>query len=159
MVGELAALTGAPRSVTITALEPVQALIVSAGEFAGAARRHPALRRELERTLAQRLLHADERRTGAALPSTLPRLALLLADRADQFATAGAPAVVPVSQFDLASLAVTSRSSTARALRQLKTMNLVRTGRRTITVLDAAALRAHAGLSAARPGAANRRFG
>ncbi|MFL6142072.1 MAG: Crp/Fnr family transcriptional regulator [Labedaea sp.] len=159
VVGEVAALTGAPRSATITALERGEALIVSAEEYAGVARRHPGLRHELERALAHRLIQADERRSRTALPSTLPRLAALLADLADQFADAGAPAVVPITQFDLASLAGSSRSSTARALRRLKAMNLVRTGRGTITVADSAALRDLAGLPAARTGPEHRRLG
>jgi CRP/FNR family cyclic AMP-dependent transcriptional regulator len=139
VVGELAAITAAPRSATVTALERVEALIVSPEEFAGVVRRHPDLRNQLDRVLAERLLNADERRTEASMPSALLRLAALLADLAEQFAPAGA--VLRISQFELASLAATSRSSTARAVRRLRAIGAIHTGRRRIVVDDVPALR------------------
>src|SRR5947209_19275010 len=59
LLGELAALTAAPRSATVIALEPVHGLLIEANRFAGAVERRPTLRTQLELVLAERLLHAD----------------------------------------------------------------------------------------------------
>lgn len=145
LIGELAALTGAPRSAEVRALEPVGALIVSDVEFAGAARADPGLHDQLALALAEQLLLANQLLTDTAVPAALPRLAAVLASLGEQFAPKGTgPVVLPVSQTELASLAATSEASVARALRTLRGMSLVRTGRRRVVLTDPGALRSYA---------------
>lgn len=142
LLGELAALTSAPRSATVIALEPVEALKIGVNEFAGAARKHPTLHRQLELVLAERLLQADERRAEGSMPRAFPRLAALLADLAERLAGDGQePVVLRISQSELASLASTSLATAARFVGRLKDLGLVRTGRRRIIVVDAKELR------------------
>jgi CRP/FNR family transcriptional regulator, cyclic AMP receptor protein len=142
VIGEVAALTGMPRSSTVTALEPVVGLVVGPARLATVLRQHPGLRPRLERQMAQRLMDADQRRTDAGRPLAAARLAGLLADLAHRHG--GRPAVLPLSQAELASLAAASDSSTARALRILRDEGLIRTARRSITIVRSDALRAFA---------------
>jgi CRP/FNR family cyclic AMP-dependent transcriptional regulator len=147
LLGELAALTSAPRSATVIALEPVHGLRIEANRFAGAAERRPTLRGQLELVLAERLLQADERRAEGSMPRAFPRLAALLADLADGLAGNGPahqPVVLRISQPELASLASTSLATAARFVGRLKDLGLVRTGRRRIIVVDSEELRRQA---------------
>jgi CRP-like cAMP-binding protein len=145
VLGELAALTAAPRSATVIALEPVHGLLIEANRFAGAAERRPSLRVQLERVLAERLLQADERRAEGSMPRAFHRLAALLADLADNLASAAhQPVVLRISQPELASLASTSVATAARFVGRLKDLGLVRTGRRRIVVVDTEELRRQA---------------
>jgi CRP-like cAMP-binding protein len=145
LLGELAALTSAPRSATVVALEPVRGLRIDVNRFSDVTRKFPGLRRQLELVLADRLLQADERRAEGAMPRAFPRLAALLADLAERLAGAGHRAVVlPISQPEFASLASTSVATAARFIGRLKRLGIVQTGRRRIIVLDAEALRRQA---------------
>ena len=147
LVGELAALTSTPRSASVIALEPVHGLRIEINQFDGVARKHPRLRTQLELVLAERLLHADERRAEGSMPRAFPRLAALLADLAESLAGDGhRPVVLRISQPELASLASTSVATAARFVGRLKDLGLVRTGRRRIIVVDADELRRRAGL-------------
>jgi CRP/FNR family cyclic AMP-dependent transcriptional regulator len=145
LIGELASLTGAPRSAAVRALERVGALVISDVEFAGAARHDPGLHGQLALALAEQLLVANQLLTDTSLPAALPRLAAVLASLGEQLAGTGRkPVVLPVSQTELASLAATSEASVVRSLRTLRTMSLVHTGRRRVVLTDPLALRRYA---------------
>jgi CRP/FNR family cyclic AMP-dependent transcriptional regulator len=142
LVGELAALTSAPRSASVIALEPVHGLRIEINQFDGVARKHPTLRTQLELVLAERLLQADERRAEGSMPRAFPRLAAVLADLAEGLSGDDHhPVVLRISQPELASLASTSVATAARFVGRLKELGLIRTGRRRIIVVDAGELR------------------
>jgi CRP/FNR family transcriptional regulator, cyclic AMP receptor protein len=142
LIGELAALTAAPRSASVIALEPVHGLRIETNQFDAAARKHPTLRNQLELVLADRLLQADERRAEGSLPRAFPRLASLLADLAERLSgDSQHPVVLRISQPEFASLASTSVATAARFVGRLKDLGLVRTGRRQIIVVDVGELR------------------
>jgi CRP/FNR family cyclic AMP-dependent transcriptional regulator len=144
LLGEVAALTAAPRGATVRALQRASALVINQAEFDGAVRADPALRDHLVQALADRLRLANQRMAEASVPSMLPRLTTLLVSLSEQLGGGESPLVLPISQTDLASLAATSEASVARAIRTLRTMGLVRTGRRRMVLLDLPTLRRYA---------------
>ena len=71
LLGELAAIDGQPRSATATALEPVQALSLSAGEFRAFLETHPRACMALLEVLSARLRDADHKRVEFAAEDSM----------------------------------------------------------------------------------------
>lgn len=145
MVGERAALLSEPRSADIHALNEVNGLIVPGEQFIDFLDHHRHAERALTRVISYRLDEAMKRLRlfGSAHGST--RLAWLLLELAEQHGTptsAGTTTItLPLSQEELAGWCNCSRETVARALRPWRRSRVVRTARRQITILDAAALR------------------
>ncbi|HLV75304.1 MAG TPA: Crp/Fnr family transcriptional regulator [Vulgatibacteraceae bacterium] len=151
LVCESAVLGGRERSATVTALGPVRALVVPAARFTGFLDAHPGVWRLVSGTFVRRLDDASRRLQAHVSAHGARRLAILLSELADLSARHAPPdasgAVVlgpPLSQEELGSWMDASRETVARALAALRAEGLVRTGRRKITVLDPAGLRAFA---------------
>jgi CRP-like cAMP-binding protein len=148
LIGESAALGGRQRSATVTALGPVQALVVPAARFTGFLDSHPRVWRLISNTFTQRLDDSDRRlQSHVSLNGTL-RLARLLTELAELSARHAPPGSdgsieigPPLSQEELGSWMDASRETVARALNQLRRNGLVRTGWRRIIVQDLAALK------------------
>jgi CRP/FNR family cyclic AMP-dependent transcriptional regulator len=147
LLGELAFIDGGPRVATVTALEPVQALVTPAA----------ALRRHLETTprvavvlleiVARRFRVSSVRRSQFAVADTMGRLAariLELADRYGEPSSEGTRLTSPLSHEDLAAWTGASRAGVAEALRVMRELGWVRTERREILVSDADAMRRRA---------------
>lgn len=141
LVGEFAAIDGAPRLATAIALEPLEVVALTADEFGAFLARFPTAALELVRALVDRLRESDRRRMEFGAHDVTGRLAWLLAELGDRPAAADAPGVVELSQQELAGLIGASRESVARSLAVLRRRGLVETGRRAVIVLDRAALR------------------
>jgi cAMP-dependent protein kinase regulator len=73
-VGEMALLTGNPRSATVTALADTQAWSVSQADFDTLVATYPSLALSLSRLLSERLRHTDERIAAAAAVVEAPAL-------------------------------------------------------------------------------------
>jgi CRP-like cAMP-binding protein len=140
LVGEFAAIDGAPRLATAIALEPLDVVTLTAEEFRGFLARFPRAAVELVRALVDRLRESDRRRMEFGAHDVTGRLAWLLAELGGQTAADG-PGVVELSQQELAGLIGASRESVARSLGVLRRRGLVETGRRAVIVLDGAGLR------------------
>ena len=147
VLGELAFVDGQPRIATVTALEPVQALVTPA----------QALRRHLEMTprvavvlleiVTRRLRDATVKRSQFAASDTMGRVVariLELAERYGEPAEGGLSVTSPLLQEDLAAWTGSSRAGVADALHSLRELGWVRTERRKIVVRDLDALRARA---------------
>jgi len=148
LIGEIAALDGAPRSATVTTLEPVEALRVSARDFSAAMERHPRLMRLLLRSALMRLRSADRDRVEFAAHDTLGRVAWRLLELCERFGERDGDHVVitlPISQEELAGWAGASREALAKALHTLRSLGAIETDRRRITVRELAALERLAG--------------
>lgn len=151
VLGELSILDGAPRSASAVALEEVVASVVSAADLTRALDEDRELSRELLRELAVRLRDADRMRVEFGTLDTLARVARRLLELGEGFGEPGDDGVVvalPLSQEELASWIGSSREATAKALRTLRELGCVTTGRRTVTIRDRAALVRQAGLDA-----------
>jgi CRP-like cAMP-binding protein len=150
LVGEFAALAGAPRSATLVALGGVEAAVIPAERFQRFLREHPAAAGAILADVIGRLRDSDRQRVESAGYDAPTRLAVLLLKLAEEHGVArpggGHSIGLPLSQQDLADAIGASRESVARALATFRDAGLVSTGRRAIVVLDAAGLRLRFGV-------------
>ncbi|MFJ8850603.1 Crp/Fnr family transcriptional regulator [Streptomyces sp. NPDC102437] len=144
IVGESAALTGRPRSATVTALSPVQAVVVAHEKFrafvAGSAR----VSLTLLALTADRTRAADRRSLEFAAMTVRERFAVLLLDlarthgcRTDE----GIELDIPLSKQELAGAVGASREMVQRLLKDLRERGIVLTGRRAMVIVRPDALR------------------
>jgi CRP/FNR family transcriptional regulator, cyclic AMP receptor protein len=144
LLGELSAIDGQARSANVTALEPVEAVIVTAEAFRAFIADHPRFALELLRLLSRRLRDSDRKRVEFGAFDTTGRVALRLLELADRFGTAngsGVDITLALTQDELAGWVGASREGVSKALRTLRERGLVETGRRRIHVRDVTALR------------------
>ncbi|AXI88220.1 transcriptional regulator [Streptomyces sp. ETH9427] len=137
VVGESAALTGRPRSATVTALEPVRAVAVEHARFKEFLGRSPAASFALLGLTADRTRAADRRRLEFASMSVRQRFAVLLLDLARSHGRRtpdGVELAVPLSKQELAGSVGASREMVQKLLRELRQKDAVSTGRRTLLV-------------------------
>jgi CRP/FNR family cyclic AMP-dependent transcriptional regulator len=137
LIGELAAIEGSPRSTTVTTLEPVDALVIPRTDFLGLLNRRPRIALAILRVVARRLRYADSQRAQYATLDVAGRLAQRLLELGERFGD------------EQASWVGASREAVSKAFQLLRTLGIVETGRRRVTVLDLEALRrqAHWGLA------------
>jgi CRP/FNR family cyclic AMP-dependent transcriptional regulator len=143
LVGELAAIDDGPRSTTVTTLEPVDALIVSRSSFAALLERRPRIALAILRMVAHRLRYADVQQAQFATHDVVGRLAQRLVELCERFGTQqerGIEIRLPLSQEELASWVGASREAVSKAFQLLRSLHIVETGRRRVTVLDLGAL-------------------
>lgn len=146
VIGELSALDGAPRSATALAVGEVEAT-VAPGAALMRALADPAAAMELLRVLANRLRDADRKRLEFAALDSLGRVAWRLQELGERFGEETADGIeveLPLSQEQLASWCGASREATVKALAALRTLGWITTGRRSVLIRDADALRRHA---------------
>lgn len=144
LLGELAVIEERPRSGTVEALEPVEALAISAHDFRGLLESRASLSLALLRSVSNRFLDADRKRIEFGASQTLGRVAarlIELAERHGEPAGTGTVITLPISQDELAGWTGSSREAVAGALHILRDLGLVSTERRRITVLDEEGLR------------------
>jgi CRP/FNR family transcriptional regulator, cyclic AMP receptor protein len=144
LVGELSALDRRPRSSSVTAIEPVEALLVGSPDFRALLER-PGFAIELLAVLSRRFRDADRKRIEFGGSDTVGRVAARLVELADRYgepAAGGTVIALPISQEELAGWTAASRAGMANALRTLRELGWIETERRRITVLDMEALRA-----------------
>jgi CRP/FNR family cyclic AMP-dependent transcriptional regulator len=148
LLGEISAVRSAVRSADVTALEPVDSVVIGVDRLRGFLADHPEVTLALLDLALARLRAADGRRVESATEESLPRVTGRLIELAERFGTPEADGSIelrlPVTQEELASWSGSSRESTARALRTLRQLKLIETSRRRLTVIDLQALRAHA---------------
>jgi CRP-like cAMP-binding protein len=144
LVGELSALDERPRSASIVALEPVEALVLSHEQFRALLVQHPAAAFALLRVLSDRLRDADLKRLQFAGYTAMGRVAFCLLELCDRFGQAeeeGVDILLPLSQEELAGWAGSSLESVGRSLQTMRGLGWIETRRRAIRVLDRDALR------------------
>ncbi|SEC84627.1 cAMP-binding domain of CRP or a regulatory subunit of cAMP-dependent protein kinases [Streptomyces sp. 2131.1] len=144
IVGESAALTGRPRSATVTALAPVRAVVITHERFRDFVSRSPSISLKLLGLTSDRNRAADRRRLEFASMSVRERFAVLLLDlvRSHGRRTGeGIEITVPLSKQELAGAIGASREMVQRLLKDLRARGIVITGRRTLVVVRPSALR------------------
>jgi CRP/FNR family transcriptional regulator, cyclic AMP receptor protein len=147
LLGELAAIDGEPRSATVTALEPVEALSLSAGDFRSFLEAHPRVALALLAVLTRRLRDADRKRVEFAAEDTMTRVAARIVELSERFGdkvARGLEIDLPISQEELAGWTGCSRDSVVNALQAMRGLGWIETQRRQILVRDIDALRRHA---------------
>ena len=145
LVGELSAIERRPRSATVTAVEPVEALTLAASEFRAFLHAHPRVALLLLEMLSRRLRDADRKRVEFAAHDTVGRVSARLVELAEAHGRpvgVGVEITLPLSQEELAGWTGASREAVGKALQLMRGLGWVATQRRRITVLDLEALRA-----------------
>ena len=141
--GELALLTpGAPRSATISALEPATTLALHAHDFRRLRREHPEVIEVLIAVMATQVRRLSRHLVEALYLPAETRVRRRLLEIAGTYDDD----VVPLSQDQVAELAGVSRSTTNKVLREDSAKGYVRLARRQTEVLDREALARLAGL-------------
>ncbi|MFF2367048.1 Crp/Fnr family transcriptional regulator [Streptomyces sp. NPDC058122] len=144
IVGESAALTGRPRSATVTALEPVRTVALVREQFRDFLAGSPAVSFALLGLTSDRTRAADRRRLEFASMSVRERFAALLLDLArtnGHRTEEGIELSVPLSKQELAGSVGASREMVQRLLKELREREAVLTGRRTLVILRMDVLR------------------
>jgi CRP-like cAMP-binding protein len=137
VVGESSALSGQPRSATVRALEPLEALAVAVGDFEALVEQHPRIALVLLKVVIARLDEADHQQLEFATLHTLGRIARRLVELAERFGEPcedGVRISLRISQEELAGWAGASREATSKALHDLREIGLIDTHRRSLTV-------------------------
>jgi CRP/FNR family cyclic AMP-dependent transcriptional regulator len=148
LLGDMSAVDGLPRSASVTALEPVVALVVPTPAFTDYLSTRGTAAMVLIRLIVQRLRDADRKRVEFAALDTSARVARRLVELAERFGEPdenGVRITVALSQDELAGWVGASREAVAKALRTLRERGFLTTGRRTMTVLDLNGLRKRGG--------------
>jgi CRP/FNR family transcriptional regulator, cyclic AMP receptor protein len=97
--------------------------------------------------VAGRLRYADSQQTQFATHDVVGRVAQRLVELGERFGAADGGRIeiaLPLSQEELAAWTGSSREAVSKALQLLRSLHVVETGRRHITVLDPEALRRRA---------------
>jgi CRP/FNR family cyclic AMP-dependent transcriptional regulator len=148
LLGEQALIDDQPRGANVVAVEPVELLVIAASAFRGYLHQRPQVALAMLAMLSSRLRASDARLTEFAAADTLGRVCARLVELCDvhgETGTAGSVLItLPITQDDLAGWTGASIESTAKALRALRSLGWITTGRRAIEVHDVSALRERA---------------
>jgi CRP-like cAMP-binding protein len=137
IVGELAALTGEPRSATVVAATEVLAGAIAGSALVNVLTKSPQAAWEVVRTQAHRLEWANRRRVDFVSRRATARVARVLADLARDIASGdGRPIRVELSQRELATIVGTAHNTAENALRQLAREGLIERRYRAVLVTD-----------------------
>jgi CRP-like cAMP-binding protein len=147
LLGELAFVDRDPRVATVTALEPVEALVTT-----GQALRHhlettPRVAVVLLEIVTRRFRETTLKRAQFGASDTMGRLAARIVELAERYGEESPDGIAfssPISQEDLAAWTGASRAGVAEALRALRELGWIETDRRRLVVRDLDALRARA---------------
>ena len=148
LIGEMVALGAGRRTATAVALDEVEAGFLRGPELVGFLREHPDAAVVVIRMVVRRLVEATRDVVDLATQDSVGRLAKRLLDLSASHGTVHADGTrieLALTQDELARWTGATRETVSRALRLMRQLGWVSTDRRTITVLDPAALRQRAG--------------
>jgi CRP-like cAMP-binding protein len=144
LLGEVATIQQRPRSATVVAIEPCTAIALAAADFWALLEEHPRVWVVVHSVVIGRLRLADLQRKEFAGSNTLGRVSRRLVELTDEHGREsgdGVTITLPLSQEELAGWTGASREAVAKALRTLRDLGWIETGRRSIQVRDRDALR------------------
>jgi CRP-like cAMP-binding protein len=139
------------RTATAVAVDEVEAGFLASSELFAFLRDHPDAALVLIRMLVRRLAEATQDVVDLATQDSVGRLARRLVELSTEHgkATAGGTQIeLALTQDELARWTGATRETVSRALRLMRQLGWVATDRKTITVLDPAALRERSGSAA-----------
>ena len=148
LIGEMAFVSGSPRSARVVAATPLDARVLSEQAFAAYLDHSPAVGCKVAAAVVRKLRAANRRRAEFTACSAKARAAAVLSETALALGSpvSGGLSIGPeITQADLASLASVSLSTFEKALHALERDGLVRRHRRALIVTDSAALRRRRG--------------
>jgi CRP-like cAMP-binding protein len=147
VLGELTFVNADARSSDVIAIESVEARAVSSPDFRAYLMRHPAAALMLIDAMSRRIRDGDRKRRQYGDLDTLGRIAARLVELCERYgerADTGTVIQIPVTQADLGGWTASSSGAVYNALRTMRDLGWITTGRRLITVTDLDALERHA---------------
>ncbi len=147
LIGELSALDEGARSATVSALEPIEALIIPSERFVAFLTDHARLAILMLQTMSRRLRDSDRKRVEFGAYDTPGRVARRLLELVDRYGEGDGSVMridLSLTQDELAGWTGSSREAVSKALREFRDRGWIETGRRSIKVLDVQALRGRA---------------
>ncbi|WP_406369594.1 Crp/Fnr family transcriptional regulator [Streptomyces sp. NBC_00647] len=138
-VGEMAAMTGAPRSATVTACGPLTARVSRRDELRALLEDRPVISMALTGMVADRLRWANRRRLDFRGYPAKVRLARLLVELAESYGSFGAGGVeigCRLTQPELATMVGAAETTIHKVLRELRADRLLETGYRSTIIRD-----------------------
>lgn len=143
ILGELAVIDSAPRSATVTAIEPISVWRIPAREFDRILGEHAKITHAVLKVTIRRLREANRHRIRYTDSTAAHRVVLILADLMVHYGRRQGAVVaidLPLGQEEIAGLIAASRQTVVRGLRELRDAGIIDTGRQRIRVLDPDAL-------------------
>jgi CRP/FNR family transcriptional regulator, cyclic AMP receptor protein len=135
--GELALLAqDGHRGTTVRALEPAETLSIHRRDFDHLRQRHRAFSELMVDILSMRVLRLSAQIEEALYLPVQTRILRRLVELARSYGGGTVPAVIPLTQEDIAGLAGTARATVNRILRAERNRGTVSLEKRRITVLD-----------------------
>jgi CRP/FNR family transcriptional regulator, cyclic AMP receptor protein len=144
LIGEMAALAGQRRTASAVAIEEAEVGFMRSDEFRAYLAEHPQASLTLIRMLVRRLSEATREVVDLATQDSVGRVAKRLLELAADHGTQtpeGTRIELSLTQDELASWTGATRETVSRALRLMRRLGWIATDNRSITVLDAAAMR------------------
>jgi CRP/FNR family cyclic AMP-dependent transcriptional regulator len=140
--GEMALLTrDGHRGATVRALETAETLSIHRRDFDHLRQRHRAFSELMIEILTERVLKLSAQVEEALYLPVQTRILRRLVELARTYGEGAVPAVIPLTQEDIAGLAGTARATVNRILRAERSRGTVSLEKRRITVLDLESLR------------------
>jgi CRP/FNR family transcriptional regulator, cyclic AMP receptor protein len=152
LIGEMSALGAGRRTATAVAVDEVEAGFLPSSELFAFLHDHPDTAVLVIRMLIRRLGEATQDVVDLATQDSVGRLAKRLVDLSAEHgraASGGTEIELALTQDELARWTGATRETVSRALRLMRQLGWVATDRKTITVLDPAALRERGGAGTA----------
>ena len=147
ILGELSFLDDQPRLSSVTALEPVEALVVGAGDFRAFLESTPRVAVALLRSLSRRVRETTLMRAQFGASDTVARVASRLVELAERYGEPheqGTVIGLPLSQEELRAWTGASAAALAKALQQMRELGWIETHRRQMIIRDLDSLRRRA---------------
>ncbi len=144
ILGELSFLDDQPRVSTVTTLEPVEILAITAAGFGRYLEERPRVALVILRTLSARFREASRKRVQFRELDTVGRLAarlVELCERYGELTPEGTIISLPLTQEELGAWTGASHAGVAKALQTLRELGWIQTQRRRIVVRNIDALR------------------
>lgn len=136
LIGDMAAVSGLPRSAGAVAMSAVEARLLTAEAFERFVRSDTEVSWTLIAYLASRQRDTEDRRVDQASATVAHRVAAELLDLAERQQDGHATQGFPVSQGELAEVVGASREAVAKALSDFRRQGLITTGRRRVSIVD-----------------------
>jgi len=144
IIGELSAIDGGGRSATLTAVDPVSGMVISARALKKLCEERPKIVWAVLCVVVSRQRATGDQQDLRTGPS-LHRVAAVLLDLAHR-GSSDMIATVPLSQREVAGIAGISRETLVRALKTLREAGIIATRRTSIEILREDALRSLCGI-------------
>jgi CRP-like cAMP-binding protein len=147
VVGELSLVDESPRLASVTALEPVRALVIAASVFRAHLERTPRIAVALLEVETRRFRETTLKRSQFAASDTVGRLAARIVELSERYGAEredGIEIELALTQDELTAWTGASRAGVAKAFQTLRELGWIETHRRRLVVQQLDALRQRA---------------